>query len=265
LQALAIYKYSTFDVRTITIDGEPWFVLKDVCNVLGIAKPENVSARLDEDEKGTCQMGTPGGNQTMTIINEPGLYNVILRSDKPEAKPFKRWVTHEVLPSIRKHGGYLTDTLVNTAALSPELQMFKSIFDAVAKTQLEQAEVKKQLVLTTEKVEAQQTVIANIKEAIVERDDDWRKWINNMFNKAVMHTHSKNYQVIRSETYEILEQRAHCDLGRRLSNLKSRLEESGATKTSIKNTTKLDVIEADVKLKEIYTSIIKEFAVRYVA
>lgn len=83
--------------------GEPLFVLKDVCNCLGITNTRNVSARLDEDMKGVRPVDTPGGTQQLTVINEPGLYEVIIRSDKPEATQFRRWVTSEVLPSIRKH------------------------------------------------------------------------------------------------------------------------------------------------------------------
>lgn len=82
---LQIFNYGAVPVRTIVKDGEPWWVLADVCRVLEIANHKNVSSRLDLDEKGVHLMDTPGGNQNMTIINESGLYKVILRSDKPEA------------------------------------------------------------------------------------------------------------------------------------------------------------------------------------
>ena len=113
---LQIFKYNGKEVRTIQKDGEPWWVLKDVCEVLGLSSPHKVFDRLDEDEKGRNQIPTPGGEQEMTVINESGLYNVILRSDKPEAKPFRKWVTSEVLPSIRKNGGYIA----NQENLTPE-------------------------------------------------------------------------------------------------------------------------------------------------
>lgn len=103
---LQIFVYSGEQLRTIQRDDGLWWVLRDVCRVLNIANSKNVSARLDDDEKGVHLVDTPGGTQEMTIINEPGLYYVILRSDKPEAKQFKRWVTHDVLPSIRKTGAY---------------------------------------------------------------------------------------------------------------------------------------------------------------
>lgn len=93
-------------IRTVEINGEPWWILKDVCVPLEIANPRVVAARLDDDEKGVCQTDTPGGKQKMTIINESGLYAVILRSDKPQAKAFRKWVTSEVLPAIRKTGQY---------------------------------------------------------------------------------------------------------------------------------------------------------------
>ncbi len=107
MNEMQIFHYENNEVRTILKDGEPWWVLADVCQVLEIENSRNVAARLDEDEKNTVHL-TDGirGNPNMTIINESGLYKVILRSDKPEAKKFTRWVTHEVLPAIRKTGQY---------------------------------------------------------------------------------------------------------------------------------------------------------------
>lgn len=112
MNELTIFNYEGSTVRTVLKNGNPWWVLKDVCSALEIENSRNVTARLDEDEKDVHSMDTLGGRQEVTIINESGLYNVILRSDKPEAKKFKRWVTHEVLPSIRKHGLYAADELL---------------------------------------------------------------------------------------------------------------------------------------------------------
>ncbi|WP_321493944.1 phage antirepressor KilAC domain-containing protein [uncultured Desulfobacter sp.] len=88
-------------------DGTLWWVATDVCRALSIKDVSMAIKKLDDDEKGTNKIGTPGGPQELTIINEPGLYSLILRSRKPEAKIFKRWVTHDVLPAIRKTGGYI--------------------------------------------------------------------------------------------------------------------------------------------------------------
>ncbi len=106
--AIASFAYKQMgEVRTATVNGEPWFCLNDVCEVLLIASPRTVAARLDTDEKGyVCLTDAMGRERETTFINESGLYSVILRSDKPEAKPFRKWVTSEVLPAIRKTGRY---------------------------------------------------------------------------------------------------------------------------------------------------------------
>jgi prophage antirepressor-like protein len=107
MNEMQTFVYSGAEVRTVQKDGAPWFVLKDVCGVLGISKYRDVAERLDPDERGPVRVDTLGGVQEMTCISESGLYNVILRSDKPEAKPFRKWVTAEVLPAIRRSGGYI--------------------------------------------------------------------------------------------------------------------------------------------------------------
>lgn len=109
-ETMQTFNYDNNQVRTVMQDGEPWFVLKDVCKVLNLSTPKRVAERLDNDEVSlTHLIDAIGRSQKTTIINESGLYGVILRSDKPQAKPFRRWVTHEVLPAIRKTGSY-TDT-----------------------------------------------------------------------------------------------------------------------------------------------------------
>lgn len=118
--ALKVLNYKNQKVRTTEKDGEIWWVLKDVCKVLGIHNSKMVAARLDEDEKGVSLTDSLGGAQQTTVINEPGLYKVILRSDKPEAKKFMHWVTHEVLPSIRKHGAYITTQKMEELMKNPE-------------------------------------------------------------------------------------------------------------------------------------------------
>lgn len=106
---LQVFNSSEFgNVRVVQVDGEPWFVAADVCRALKISNSRDAVARLDDDEKGIGSTDTLGGKQGMQIINEPGLYTLVLGSRKPEAKTFKRWVTHEVLPAIRKTGGYKT-------------------------------------------------------------------------------------------------------------------------------------------------------------
>ena len=103
---IQIRNYRDSEIRLVKIDYEIWWVLADVCKILGYKNPTMILDRLDFDEKAKSDLGLPGGDTN--IINESGLYSVILRSDKPQAKQFKRWVTHEVLPSIRETGSYRT-------------------------------------------------------------------------------------------------------------------------------------------------------------
>lgn len=95
-------------VRAVTLEGEPWFVAADVCRALGLGNSTNACARLDDDEHALISIkGLSRGNDEANAVNEPGLYTLVLSSRKPEAKAFKRWITHEVIPAIRKTGGYI--------------------------------------------------------------------------------------------------------------------------------------------------------------
>ncbi|UOQ58131.1 phage antirepressor [Leucobacter allii] len=100
------FDFGEHHVRVIVLEGDPWFVLADLCNVLEISNVGNVAARLDDDVKGIHTADTPGGRQQMTIVSEAGMYEVVLLSRKPEARAFKRWVTGAVLPQIRRTGSY---------------------------------------------------------------------------------------------------------------------------------------------------------------
>lgn len=112
-----------FDEQQLTIiknDGEPNFLLKDVCEILEIDNHRHVKTRLDKDVVSNYPLETSGGTQQATFINEDGLYDVILDSRKPEAKRFRKWITSEVLPSIRKHGAYMTPQKIEEALLNPD-------------------------------------------------------------------------------------------------------------------------------------------------
>jgi prophage antirepressor-like protein len=103
---LQVFSFEEKQVRVVEKGGEPCWVAKDVCGVLGLSDVSDAVERLDEDEKGRGFIPTPGGTQEMLVINESGLYTLIVRSNKPEAQKFRKWVTSEVLPSIRKTGAY---------------------------------------------------------------------------------------------------------------------------------------------------------------
>ena len=101
-----VFNLNENSVRVQIINDEPWFVAKDVCDSICLENSRKATAKLDDDEKRVSLIVTPSGEQQMTIVNESGLYNLIFQSRKPEAKAFKKWVTSEVLPSIRKNGTY---------------------------------------------------------------------------------------------------------------------------------------------------------------
>lgn len=117
-----VFEHSQFGkVRAVEIDGEPWLVGKDVALALGYERPTDAARkRVDKEDRGVAKIETPSGVQEMTIINESGVYSLVLSSKLPGAKKFRRWVTAEVLPSIRKHGAYMTPETLEAAILNPD-------------------------------------------------------------------------------------------------------------------------------------------------
>lgn len=145
MNELQVFSYEGNEIRTVQRGDETWWVLKDVCDVLDLTSPHKVAERLDEDEKGRSLIPTLGGSQELSVVNESGLYNVILRSDKPEAKKFKRWVTHDVLPTIRKHGAYVTPAKLEELMNDPDswITMLTALKDERAAKERLQLEVTK--------------------------------------------------------------------------------------------------------------------------
>lgn len=119
-------------VRAMLVDGEPWFVAKDVCDALDLSNPSVAVSALDDDERSKFNLGRQGETN---IVSEPGLYKLVMRSRKPEAKAFQRWVTHEVLPSIRRHGVYATPDTVESLLGDPDfaIRAFTALRDARAR------------------------------------------------------------------------------------------------------------------------------------
>ena len=122
MNELMIFNNPEFgEVRTVEIDGEPWMVGKDVAQALGYKNPqEAVRNHVDDEDKGVSEILTPGGKQNVPIINESGLYSLVLSSKLPGAKKFRRWVTSEVLPSIRKHGAYMSPATIEKLISDPD-------------------------------------------------------------------------------------------------------------------------------------------------
>lgn len=118
--ALVPFDFEGSQIRVFTDEqGDPWFVATDVCNVLGIGNPRQATTRLDDNERGVISTDTPGVVQSVATVNESGLYTLVLGSHKPEAKRFKRWMRHEVLPAIRRTGRYAVSGLGTTPGSLP--------------------------------------------------------------------------------------------------------------------------------------------------
>lgn len=118
MSKLDLFTYEGQQIRTVLVDGDPWFVAADVAAVLDMGNVHSSLALLDDDERGLHTVETLGGDQEQRTVSEAGLYSLILRSRKPEAKPFKRWITHQVLPQIRKTGGYGNVAQISRADLA---------------------------------------------------------------------------------------------------------------------------------------------------
>lgn len=253
---IQVWNYESSEIRTVQVNGEPWFVLADVCKVLELSSPHKVAERLDGDEKGRNQIPTLGGVQEMAVVNESGLYAVILRSDKPQAKPFRKWVTSEVLPSIRKHGSYSVQS--QFADLSPQLQVLIQMETRQKQIEARQAEQATALAGLEQKIQNTCEVIALDKTA-------WRKDSEHLINKIARAT-GEGYGGIRlvyEEIYRSIESRAGVSLNTRLTNKRNRMAGEGICKSKRDKLTRIDIIAEDKKLIEIYVAIVKELAVKY--
>ncbi|WP_427050443.1 BRO family protein [Paenibacillus sp. TC-CSREp1] len=135
-QLTRVFNYGDWEVRTVLIKGESWFVAKDVCRVIGVSNPTVAVQRLDEDEVTKFNLG--GLHGETNVVNEPGVYTLILGSRKPEAREFKRWITHEVIPTIRKTGGYVANDELFIETYLPHADettrlLFRTTLDTVRK------------------------------------------------------------------------------------------------------------------------------------
>ena len=255
---IQVWNYESSEIRTVQVNGEPWFVLADVCKVLEISNSRNISSRLEPDEKGVTLVDTLGGTQKMTIINESGLYTVILRSDKPQAKPFRKWVTSVVLPSIRKTGSYSVQQPNAFENLSPQLQVLIQMETRQKQIEARQAEQATALAGLEQKLQNTCEVIALDKTA-------WRKDSEHLINKIARAT-GEGYGGIRlvyEEIYRSIESRAGVSLNTRLTNKRNRMAGEGVCKSKRDKLTRIDIIAEDKKLIEIYVAIVKELAVKY--
>lgn len=190
------------------------------------------------------------GEYTGIFIPENIFYRLAMKAKNETAEAFQSKVADEILPAIRKTGTY------SLPAMTPA-----QIVAAVANIVAEQEKQIQQLTVATEHVGQQ---VVSIKETIIVRDDEWRKWVNERLN-VIAKARGGDFQQTRIDSYDLLESRGNYNLAVRVNNLRTRLQNAGGTKTQISAINKLDVIEGDVRLKEIYTIIVKEMAIKHMA
>ena len=146
MNELQIFKNSEFgEIRTVTKNNEPWFIATDVCSALDISNTSQALTRLDDDEKNTIILNEGIGNPNKSIVSEYGLYNLILASRKKEAKKFKRWITHDVIPTIRKHGAYMSSDVIEKTLSDPDylIRLATNLKEEKAKRALAEAQIER--------------------------------------------------------------------------------------------------------------------------
>jgi len=252
MNELQIFTYEGTPLRTVEKDGEVWWVLRDVCGVLGIRNHSNVALRLDEDEKVLHLVEDPNGQAQQTVIvNEPGLYNVILRSDKPEAKDFKRWVTHDVLPSIRRTGGYTAQTPMSPA------QLIAAQAQLLVDMEKRMDEMQGQTRALEEKVDTAMKAFSRPAE------DHWKPDMD----KAVKELCAQmgwSLPKLRGKLYAELEQKVNCDLSARVKRLRERKKKAGMRYRDTMELGKLDAIAADKSLRAVFEGVVRSYQAQMV-
>lgn len=243
MNELKVFKNLEFgQVRTMEVNGEPMFCLTDVCKSLELTNSRSVAERLEDDER--RKLDLPRQGETW-FITESGLYAVILRSDKPNAKKFRKWITSEVIPSIRKTGEYKVKTL------SPQLQLMQGLLDQMAEQE--------------QRLQGVENFCNNVKEVMATPIADWKSEINSHIRK-IAKTSGIDYRALYTELYIELEKRAKCDLTRLSANKEKRLVEQGKTATYIEDACKkIQIISDNTRLKEIFNAIVKEYLIKYCA
>ena len=244
-------------VRTVTVDGEPWFVVADVCAYFGVTNRNRVMQMVDDDEKGGTQIDTPGGTQTIAIVNESGLYALLFALQPTKARgvseeyieerqkklrSFKRWVTHDVLPAIRKTGTYTARTMTPN--------------EIIAAIAADNVEKERRLKALEDGFHEAMEVLAEPPEA-----EEWRKKIYQKVSRYCAR-HDLDYTETWEKLYGQLEIRAGCNLATLQTRRRNRARIAGATASAVNAINRLDCIAADKRLREIFTSIVKEFSAR---
>ena len=263
---LQIFNYHDTPLRTVEKDGELWWVLKDVCAAFGVMNYRDVGARLDDDEKGEVGIADAIGRiQKMRTVNESGLYSALfsmqpqmargvpdelIEKRKQQLKDFKRWVTHEVLPSIRRTGSY------STQALSPA-QLIAAQAQVLVDMEQKMEAMQNQTLALEQKVDAAVKVFSRPAE------DHWRADMDKAIKELCKAQHW-SVTATKGRMYEELENTAGCYINSRLTYLRKRKKKSGMRHKDAMALTKLDAIAADKQLRAIFEGIVRSWQAKAV-
>lgn len=237
-------------IRTVMIDGEPWFVGKDVAEALGYTNPRDALSKHvdDEDKKTVAIRDGIRGNPNVTVINESGVYSLILSSKLPNAKKFKRWVTAEILPSVRQTGSYSEKPMT------------------LAEQALAQAQIlvdhEKQLAELSESVDKLERfndgIVAVLAPTAV--SDGWQEQMNRKVRQYCL-DYDLDYRVAFNQLYMTVESSTRSDLTRRVENRRRRILQNGGTRAEADKVTKLSVIANDADLRNAFDLALKNMCV----
>ncbi len=243
------FDYHGKEVRTVTVNDEPWFVAKDVCEILDIQNVTQAVDRLDSDEVTMFNIGSQSGETN--IVSESGLYSLTLGSKKPEAKPFKRWVTHEVIPAIRKTGSYTAKPMSQAEIIAAQANLLVEV-ERKSNAALETANKANNRLTTALDVFTKPT------------GDDWQQCMCARVRKICAENQLPHIKFF-GELYREVDRTAHVDLKSRQSRKKTRLKSAGAKSVEIKAVSELSIIDGDPQLRLIFDGLVRKYEARYAA
>ncbi len=270
MNELQVFNNAEFgDLRVIVKNNEYWFVGKDVATALGYTNPlKAVRDHVDEDDKGMNETFTPaGGKQQTLFINESGLYSLILSSKLPKAKEFKRWVTSEILPSIRKTGTYSMQKTNPLEALQQIGQSINKTIEALVEQDRRMKNIETVTRVQNDRIGDMEKKVQLVYDCGTITHDNWRTHVRPLINQIAkcipVLDNADRFSAAWQESYRRLEREFNCNLTLRVNNKRERLRLAGATKKVIDKVNNLDIIGEDKRLIECYISILKRMVLEY--
>ncbi|BCO16296.1 phage antirepressor_gp243 [Bacillus phage vB_BceM_WH1] len=249
-----LFNYNDSEVRTCVKDTQIWFVANDVCKVLEIVNPRTSIQRLDEDEKDVHSVDTHGGAQNMAVINESGLYSLVLTSRKPQAKAFKKWITSEVIPALRKDGSY-------SLKQKTPAEMMLMYAEQMVKQEKELAALKEAQQVQQARIEGTEQRVETLIHHMSDVPD--RAKLTRKINE-LSRTRGWSQQISWHEVYYIINSKYGIDVRRRVQNRRQRIQQARQQegkplyheKTISKKVNGLDILEEQGLLSEAYEAIV---------